>query len=345
MSSPIVSIILNNYNYGRFLAAAVDSALAQTYSPCEVIVVDDGSVDDSQEVLSQYQGRVRIILQKNSGQTTAMGVGFAASSGDLVLFLDSDDALFPDAIERAVNLWEDGASKIQFPLEILNPQNQATGMLRPRVRLSRGDVLQEFLKTGRYITPPTSGNLYSRVFLKSILPIPTAEWDHGDAYFNTCAPFFGKILACDSPLGLYRVHGESMSSITHGGSINIAQMEKLMRHAMAEKTLLERLARERGLVVSKNAVIGHWLPLKMSLSYMKLTRPFSVSKARQLAASAFSMAMSILKSNELTAVRKLQNIAWAFGVALLPMVPATKLIRYAYDSSPQAGLLRLLRRA
>ena len=88
---PLVSVIINNYNYGRFVADAIDSALTQTYSNCEVIVVDDGSQDNSREVIARFGDRVRTVLKSNGGQSSAFNAGFAESSGGVICFLDSDD--------------------------------------------------------------------------------------------------------------------------------------------------------------------------------------------------------------------------------------------------------------
>jgi glycosyltransferase involved in cell wall biosynthesis len=69
---PLVSILINNYNYGRFLTEAIDSALNQTYSNIEVIVVDDGSTDNSQEIIKSYQDKIIPILKPNGGQASAI---------------------------------------------------------------------------------------------------------------------------------------------------------------------------------------------------------------------------------------------------------------------------------
>ena len=79
--SPLVTIVVNNYNYARFLAEAIDSALAQTYAALEVVVVDDGSTDESREIIAQYGGRVIPVLKDNGGQASAFNAGFAAARG------------------------------------------------------------------------------------------------------------------------------------------------------------------------------------------------------------------------------------------------------------------------
>jgi len=90
-----VSIVIPNYNYGRFIGEAIDSALAQTHPLVEVIVVDDGSTDDSRAVIERYGERVTAIFQANAGQNAACAAGFARAHFDLVVFVDSDDCCCP----------------------------------------------------------------------------------------------------------------------------------------------------------------------------------------------------------------------------------------------------------
>ena len=102
MSDPLVSILINNYNYGRYLGTAIESALNQTYSPTEVIIVDDGSTDNSREVIASFGSRVISVLKINGGQASAFNAGFAASRGNLICFLDSDDCFLPQKTAEVV---------------------------------------------------------------------------------------------------------------------------------------------------------------------------------------------------------------------------------------------------
>ena len=86
-----VSIIINNYNYDRFLAQAIDSALNQTYPNIEVIVVDDGSTDSSRQIITSYGDAIKPVLQPNSKQGIAFNNGFNHSTSDIINFLDADD--------------------------------------------------------------------------------------------------------------------------------------------------------------------------------------------------------------------------------------------------------------
>ena len=183
--SPTVSVIVGNYNYGRFLGPCIDSALAQTYPYVEVLVVDDGSTDDSREILRRYDDRVHVILQENGGQAAVFNCGFRASSGDLILFLDSDDLLMPNAIETVVTAWRPDLSKAHFRMRVINENGVSQPSCMPRNELSSGRLDREISDAGRCIASPTSGNVYARWLLERVLPIPEVEWSQGnDGYLK-----------------------------------------------------------------------------------------------------------------------------------------------------------------
>jgi glycosyltransferase involved in cell wall biosynthesis len=97
----LVSVVIPCYNQGRFVGEAIASVLAQTHTPMEIVVVDDGSTDDTAEVVSGYPG-ARLIRQPNRGLAAARNTGWRATSGRYVIFLDADDRLLPEAAAVAV---------------------------------------------------------------------------------------------------------------------------------------------------------------------------------------------------------------------------------------------------
>jgi glycosyltransferase involved in cell wall biosynthesis len=99
--SDVVSVVIPCYNQARFVGEAIASALAQTHQPIEIVVVDDGSTDDTADVVSRYRG-VRLIRQDNRGLPAARNVGWRASHGQYVIFLDADDRLLPYAAAVAL---------------------------------------------------------------------------------------------------------------------------------------------------------------------------------------------------------------------------------------------------
>lgn len=108
MHNLLVSIIIPCYNYSRFIKDAIDSALNQTYENIEIIIVNDGSTDNSADVINTYLPNSKIVYieQKNSGVSAARNNGIAIAAGDWILMLDADDCISPDYVKDAVELIE-----------------------------------------------------------------------------------------------------------------------------------------------------------------------------------------------------------------------------------------------
>jgi len=104
---PHVSVVIPTYNYGHYLADAVRSALDQTWTAREILVVDDGSTDDTQRVLQEFAGAVRVITKKNSGLSAARNTGIAAATGAFIAILDADDVWMPHKLERQMAVFRD----------------------------------------------------------------------------------------------------------------------------------------------------------------------------------------------------------------------------------------------
>ena len=107
MIKPLVSVIIPTYNRAQYICNAIDSVLAQTYRNIEVIVVDDGSTDDTRCILSRYGPNIRYVFQNNAGPSAARNNGITKARGRLIAFLDSDDIWLPEKLERQVQLIAD----------------------------------------------------------------------------------------------------------------------------------------------------------------------------------------------------------------------------------------------
>src|SRR5215469_3272736 len=101
---PLVSALINTYNYARYLPFAINSVLRQTYPNIEIIVVDDGSTDHTPEVLEQYRDRVQVIRTHNGGQGHAFNLGIGKANGELLMLLDADDFWAPQKVQLMVDL-------------------------------------------------------------------------------------------------------------------------------------------------------------------------------------------------------------------------------------------------
>ena len=117
-----ISIIINNYNYGRFLAHAIESVLQQSYPYIQLIVVDDGSNDESCEVIARYSSQLRAIFKSHGGQASALNAGFAQAHGDIIIFLDADDQLHSDAASMIVRTWAQnpGLARMHYRMDVID---------------------------------------------------------------------------------------------------------------------------------------------------------------------------------------------------------------------------------
>jgi len=231
------SIVITSYNYARFLQGSIDSALAQTYPNLEVIVVDDGSTDGSRDIIAGYGDRIVPILKPNGGMGSAFNAGYRASRGDVICFLDADDTLLPETMERAVPLFRPNVAKVHWPLWVVDEQGRRTGSTYPEQPLSEGDLHQRVLRYGDegYVWPVTSGNAWSRDILSRLFPIPEPDYrESAESYLATLAPAFGTVSAIREPLGTYRLHAQSLS---HRSTVHDVMRVTSRRHELIQEIL------------------------------------------------------------------------------------------------------------
>jgi glycosyltransferase involved in cell wall biosynthesis len=208
---PRVSVVVPTYNQARFIAATVESALAQTYPDVEIIVVDDGSTDDTQAVLSAYRDSVHCIHQQNRGLAGARNTGFLASRGDYLLFLDSDDLIHPDKLAAHVSVLEaePGFGLVYSAWRQISPDGtQVLGEVRPN---RQGQLLKELLLR-RFFFFASAAVLRRECIEQVGLFDESLRWsEDADMWLRLARAgyAFGYI---DRPLLHYRIHAESMTA-------------------------------------------------------------------------------------------------------------------------------------
>jgi glycosyltransferase involved in cell wall biosynthesis len=276
----LASIIVNNHNYGRFLREAIDSALRQSYARTEVIVVDDGSTDESREIISSYGNQVIPVMKENGGQTSAFNAGFFASRGKVVCFLDADDTLLPTALARAMDLFlKPDVIKVHWPLRLVDVDGHGRGEVMPDRALSEGNLRDLVVRDGPDACsfPPTTGNAWRRTFLERVFPLPEIEKAYGigsasaDAYLSTVASLFGIVKAIHQPQGQYRIHGKNDFAGTPFD-------ERVVRHAVIFDHLCAALrgyCRNMGIDVDPEVwrASSWWVRLRRSLEEIEMLVP------------------------------------------------------------------------
>ena len=204
-----VSVIIPCYKQAGFLSDAIESVVAQTHSHLEVIVVDDGSPDDTSDVASRYP-RVRCIRQENQGLSAARNTGIRESTGDFLVFLDADDRLIPNALETGLKCFRrnPGAAVVVGKHRVIS----AEGLPLPTAELPtvEKDHFVELLR-GNWIACPASVMYQRRVFddIKGFNTSLRAAEDY-DLYLRVAQKF---AMACHrNVVAEYRYHGDSMSN-------------------------------------------------------------------------------------------------------------------------------------
>jgi glycosyltransferase involved in cell wall biosynthesis len=328
-SDLLVSIIINNYNYDRFLAEAINSALNQTYTNIEVIVVDDGSTDNSREIIAGYGDLIIAILQPNGKQAAAFNSGFAKSKGDIIIFLDSDDYLFPHAVEQIVAVWKPEFSKVHYRLNVVDKLGQSLGYSSPQgtVPLPTGEVWKVLLDKGGYVSTPTSGNALNRSVLEKLFPIPDEYKLTADDYLSFQVPFYGKIAAIEEPMGAYRIHDTNQWALA---TVTAARFQRFVRHDLQNFALLTQKAAELGYDVHSDLEqrsIGRLWSRIISLRLDPLKHPVSTDRSLDL---IYRGIRSLWKYSDFGWQKRLFYSLWFIWVGLMPLFLAEPAMTWLY---------------
>lgn len=248
-SSLTVDIIVNNYNYGQFVGDAIESALAQTHAKARVIVVDDGSTDDSREILFDYEGKLSLVLKEHGGQASALNAGFACSDGDAIIFLDADDVLRPEAAALVASAFaaDPRVAKVQYRMEVIDKSGRPTGVVKPprHVPLPEGDVRRAELVFPFDLTwLPTSANAFRAEILGRIFPIPERDFVVcADWYLVHLTPLLGLVVSLDNIAACYRVHGANRYE-PHDATLDLEHVRQTVGYSAFMIRALDRLACE-----------------------------------------------------------------------------------------------------
>lgn len=340
--------MVDNFNYARFLPRSVGSALAQTYDRVEVVVVDDASTDGSAEVIRGFGARVVPVLKPaNAGHGAAFNSGFAASHGDIVMFLDADDYLYPEAARRVVESWRPGTAQAQFRLDLVDPSGRVVDSYpAPELAFDSGDVVPLLLSRGRYQATVTSGNAYARAALRAVLPMPEEAFRQGgDGYLVTVAPFHGSVVSIEERLGAYVQHGRNHSGFEHQ---LLQRLRWYVVHEAARHAALAAEARAAGLRMRCNPGLCDPAYLEHRIALRCLDPGDATPPAVSRPVLAARGVACVLRSR-LPLRRRAVLAAWFAAVGLLPRAAARHMVswRLARDSRPAVvdRLLRSLRRA
>ena len=212
MTQKKISVIIPNYNYARYLDQAIQSVLKQSYDNLELIVVNNGSTDNSLEILEKYEHEIRLINQPNLGQSGARNSGLSLSTGEFIAFLDADDFWEPTKLEIQSTLMNSATQLVYCGISPFKDlENERLQSVLPKYK---GNCANYFidLPGASIVLSGESTALFSRDLLQNVGLFDaelnsTAGWD----FFRRCSRYTNFDFVSE-PLVNYRLHSSNMSN-------------------------------------------------------------------------------------------------------------------------------------
>lgn len=226
-----ISVLIATYNQAEYVLDTLETVRAQTFDDYELVVVNDGSTDDTEARVGEWiegfrrenpDRRVVFVTTANGGQSAAFEHGIGLCEGRWVAFLDSDDRWLPRKLEAvaAAARADPEAGMIVHPLHVIDPAGRRTGDVRPMgAKMSEGDLRAQIRKSTRHVPPATTGIAIRREVLQELVPFPTKKYRaDADAYLTLGACLHAPVRAIAEPLGEYRMHpgGHYIWRVTSG---------------------------------------------------------------------------------------------------------------------------------
>jgi glycosyltransferase involved in cell wall biosynthesis len=286
-AQPLVSVLIANYNYARFLPAALDSLLAQTCPHWQAVVCDDGSTDDSASIVTGYaqrDSRIALVRKSNGGQTSTVNACYRHLTGQIICLLDADDLFDPRKIASVVQAFAANpqAGVCNHFAKIIDADGQTMSVTLNH-HLDAGWLANAALDRGACVYVPTTSCMsMRREVAESLFPIPDSQRRDVDGYLGMAAQFLTPFILLREPLSGYRVHGENMGGLTEPTPRRLRYELDLIHERT--QTLKQFLRARFG-----SAVSGR-ISLEQNPQYLQAAlKLLAIEKADQRRARAFSL--------------------------------------------------------
>jgi glycosyl transferase family 2 len=303
------------------------------------VVVDDCSTDNSRDLIGEYAGRIRTVFQaRNQGQGAAINAGFAAARGDLVMFLDADDYLYPGAARQVAQSYAKDVAQYQFRLDLVDGDGRALDLYPPReIGWHDGDVKSALLTRGRYSTTVTSGLAFARFALAAILPMDGERYLRGgDGYLVSVAPLYGLVRTVDGVLGAYCQHGANHSHF--GAAVARRARWRLDHDEMRHRAIIEH-AKRLALPCQPELLRNDAVHLEERIASLLLEprqHPYPADTRRALARSGAAACNALPISRRRREV--LKAWWWALGNGPLPL--ARRAVAWKLQAATRPPIVR-----
>jgi len=335
-----VSIAITCYNYGRFLPECLDACLSQTVPADEIVVIDDGSTDDSWTVAETYMARfprIKAIRCVNAGMSGAANAAIAACTGDVVLMIDADDVPLAERVEKVLKALRepiDGRLPgwAHHPLKRFSLEQQDLGSIPyyPPEATPHGYLANQVREVVQCpVFTPMSGLAFRRDLLELIGPLDDDRTMAQDMQLSLAGSLFSPVAYIDEALTRYRIHGESDSA---GGLMSSLPKVQLIRrrYERLEPWIRQLLNKYRPQAAPP------WVPLQDQPSYqwLKFLEGWWSGSGRDL-----SLLTQVLRHPQ-TRAAPLQQRLYFYGALCLPKPWFLSFSRMIYGSSPLKAFVR-----
>ena len=322
-AQPLVSVLIANYNYGHFIGRSLDSLLAQSYPHFEGIVCDDGSTDDSREVVARYasrDARIRLLEKENGGVASALNAAYHASRGDVVCLLDADDFFAPDKLEQVVACFKERPEigLVLHAMQVVDSREQRRGRLPSYGRCEEGWLAETVCaRGGRWRSMPASALTFRRTVAERLFSIPEASFrSEADGFLVMLAALLTKVAFLPETLASYRLHGANLTGTRHlDQAVVTRSLDALRRKNVAVNQRLTELG-----------IDGQPLALADNLNYHEqrfMLALFEGAPRRDLLRAYRCLARALRADDLYPPARKAGGLA-AFGAAIfLPVAART----------------------
>lgn len=247
---PLVTALINSYNYARYLPFAINSVINQTYPNIEIILVDDGSTDFTPALAAQYGHRVRWVRTENGGQGHAFNVGIPLARGELIMLLDADDCWMPEKVERMVAMAarHPRAALLYHRFQNIDPHGKEVGPPQP-VPLISGDYRRTYLNSGgTWWSPITSVLVLRTAHIQKAIPIPTyAVREGADTIIADYCVVTSEVASEPDALTLRLLHGSNLYAagrtryLYRSREIRESDVRRIEWRMFAMRQLMDRL--------------------------------------------------------------------------------------------------------
>jgi glycosyltransferase involved in cell wall biosynthesis len=285
--NPLVSVLIANYNHARYVGEAIQSVQDQTYQNSEVIICDDGSSDNSCEVIQGYaqsDRRIVVIRKTNGGQGSAINRAFSEARGEIVCILDADDAFEPVKLARVVDAFTQNpeAGLLIHDLMLIDGEGRRKGFARYTQEGYLGPEIPT-LRMGLPI-PQASGLSFRKEVLEEILPLPedhfrsVADWAMGYA-----AAYITKTTLVPEVLARYRIHGTNTSGTTSTASKLDEEMVAGILNGMDRViTFVDQFVRTKSGISVPASQVRNILEHRLMLGFLRRDKQLITCSARDL---------------------------------------------------------------